>query len=147
MPLLAKFIAHQSCPTGHSVVSCNQDPQLASIIANLQTVLQSRRTVANGQKIGINDFSEQVLGEALMHSLCADFASQIDKHEPRLSHVTVKLIQSTDYLWRMEVSARLKQGQHLASKKSPEPQQVCFILELVKPAYINRLSDVSAVKL
>lgn len=147
MPLLRKFIAHHSSTTRGSTVSSTQDAQLSCIIANLQTVLQSRRTFANGQNIGINDFSEQLLGEALLHSLCADIVSQIDKHEPRLSQVTVKLVQSTDYLWRMEVKARLKQGHHLAFQKSPESKQVRFILELVKPAYINQLVDIPVEKL
>lgn len=147
MALLSKFIKYHQGSAGHPVLSCNHDPQLASIISNLQTVLQSRRTVANGQKIGIEDYSEQLLGEPLMHRLCADFASQIDKYEPRLSHVTVTLVQSTDYLWRMEVQAQLTRSQPLTTPKSEAIQQVCFILELVKPAYINQMHDVSVVVL
>ncbi|WP_340680800.1 hypothetical protein [Paraglaciecola sp.] len=147
MALLSKFIKYHQGSAGHPVLSCNHDPQLASIISNLQTVLQSRRTVANGQKIGIEDHSEQLLGDPLMHRLCADFARQIDFHEPRLSQVIVKLVQSTDYLWRMEVQAQLMRSQPLTTPKSEAIQQVCFILELVKPAYINQMHDVSVVVL
>jgi predicted component of type VI protein secretion system len=147
MALLGKFIKHNNGSNGHPLVSSSDDPLIASIISNLQTVLQSRRTAANGQKIGINDYSEQLLGDPLMHRLCADFASQIDFHEPRLSQVTVKLVKSTDYLWQMEVKACLRRSQPICLPRKEVLQQVCFILELVKPAYINRLFDVSVVVL
>jgi hypothetical protein len=61
--------------------------------------------------------------------------------------VTVTLVQSTDSLWQMEVQAQLTRSQPLATPKTEAIQQVCFILELVKPAYINQMHDVSVVVL
>lgn len=143
MALLSKFIVRHQVTPRYPLVASSPNPLLISIIANLQTVLQSRRTLSNSHKTGLNDFSEQLIDAPLMARLCEDIATQITQHEPRLSAVNVKLIKTTGYLWQLAVSAVFSHTMHDKSAA----QSVCFTLELYKPAYARRLNDVPVVSL
>lgn len=143
MALLNKFIVHQQITPRYALVKSSSNPLLISIVANLQSVLQSRRTLSNIHKTGLNDFSEQLIGAPLMVRLCDDIATQITQHEPRLSAVKVKLVKTTGYLWRLAVSAVFSHTMHDKSAA----QSVFFTLELLKPAYARRLNDVPVVSL
>lgn len=147
MPLLSKFVTSPSTRTGNPVASDNDDPQVQSIINNLRAVLQSRRTLGNGQKIGLQDYSDQLLGEPLMHQLCADMRQQIDFHEPRLDSVEVSLIENGSNLWRMVLNARLKQQKDAVGQSTPKYKSITCILELAKPAYLQNMRDVKVVML
>jgi len=145
MPLLSKFITLASVSSGNPVASESDDPQVQSIIDNLRTVLQSRRTLGAGHKIGLQDYSEQLLGEPLMHQLCADIREQITLNEPRLDAVEVSLIGNGTHLWRMALSAELKQRQNTAGQISPKHKAINCILELAKPAYLQNMQEVKVV--
>jgi hypothetical protein len=103
--------------------------------------------LGNGQKIGLRDYSEQLLGEPLMHQLCADMREQIDFHEPRLDSVEVSLIENSTNLWRMTLNARLKQRQNAIGHSSPPYKFITCILELAKPAYLQNTRDIKVVML
>jgi hypothetical protein len=145
MPLLSKFVTLPSTITGNPVARESDDPQVQSIIDNLRTVLQSRRTLGSGHKIGLQDYSEQLLGEPLMHQLCADMREQITLHEPRLDAVEVSLIENGANLWRMTLSAKLKQRQNALGQNSSKHKPITCILELAKPAYLQNMRDVKVV--
>lgn len=147
MPLLSKFITYQPTKMARPVASESQDPHIQHIISNLKTVLQCRSTFANSQKIGLKDYSEQVVGEALMHQLCTDMREQIDLHEPRLNNVKVSLAEQSQYSWYLQVNATLSNSKKTLSEAEQPKQVVSFILELTKPAYISQLREVKVVML
>lgn len=132
---------------GNPVASNSEDPRIQSIVNNLKAVLQSRRTIGSGQKIGLLDYSDQLLGDPLMNQLCADMAQQIDFHEPRLDPVEISLIESNGNFWRMSLNAKLKQRHNEFDINSPQQKTITCILELVKPAYLQNMREVKVVVL
>jgi hypothetical protein len=82
-----------------------------------------------------------------MHKICADIQEQIDFHEPRLDTVKVSLVENGTNLWRMTLSARLKQRQKAVGQSSPKDKSIACILELAKPAYLQNLPEVKVVML
>ena len=147
MPLLSKFITYQPNQTTRPVACESQEPHIQNIISNLKTVLQSRSTFANAQKIGIKDYSEQLLGEALMHQLCDDMREQIDMHEPRLNNVKVSLADHGKYSWYMQVNATLSRSKNNLSHATSQQPALSFIFEFTKPAYLSQLREVKVVML
>lgn len=147
MALLSKFVNHRPSQLGNPVASNIKDPQVRSIIHNIQTVLQSRRTLANAQKIGLADYSEQLVSEALMHQLCGDMTEQIAFHEPRLSNVQVSLVENGSNNWSMQIKGEINGRTQTPTFESSSDNRIAFVFELAKSGYLNQLNEVQVVML
>jgi predicted component of type VI protein secretion system len=131
MPLLSKFVTPRLAKQGFKRDNINSDLHLASIINNLQSILQSRRTTDLSQQVGLEDFSELYVGEVLINELCQDIQRQISLHEKRLNNVQVTLAQSSPICWQLAVTAKL------CKTKTEETlnTDVAFTLEIAKRHY------------
>lgn len=147
MALLNKFVTHRPTQIGNPVACEVNDPHVQSIVQNIQTVLQSRRTITNGQKIGLQDYSEQLVSEALMHQLCDDMSQQIAFHEPRLSHVLVSLMESGCNIWSLKITGEVNTRETSTNLGTSSKQGIAFVFELAKSAYVDQSDKVKVVML
>lgn len=118
MSLLNKFIEPRSGARKYSAALQGDDAQLESIISNIHTILQSRRTTNPASHLGLKDFCEQSLSLPLMHQLCEDIQQQIQQHERRLANVQVTLADSKNNRWCLLVAANLVCAQSSAKSNS-----------------------------
>jgi predicted component of type VI protein secretion system len=142
MPLLNKFVTPKLARDGFKRGSINSDVHLASILSNLQSILQSRRTVDLSQPIGLEDFSELSVSDALINELCQDIQRQISLHESRLNSVLVELTQSSPICWQLAVTAKLSKGNTEAETANPDVQ---FTLEIAKHDYQKSKQAINGV--
>ncbi|MES2673649.1 MAG: GPW/gp25 family protein [Pseudomonadota bacterium] len=118
MSLLNKFIEPRSGERKYSAALRGDDSQVESIISNIQTILQSRRTTDAASHFGLKDFCEQSISAPLMLQLCKDIQRQIQQHERRLANVQVTLADSKKNGWCLLVVANLVSEQSAAKRKS-----------------------------
>jgi predicted component of type VI protein secretion system len=136
MALLNKFVTSPSPRSPLKRDTATSDEHLASIIQNLQSILQARQSIDLTQKAGLQDFCELSVSDVLINQLCQDIQQQINRHEKRLQQVEVVLAESSEVCWQLAVTANLSQSrteqhtfQHLADA------QVQFTLEVAKRSY------------
>ncbi len=118
MSLLNKFIEPRSGGEKYSAALQGDDSQVQSIIKNIQTILQIRRTTNAESHLGLKDFCEQSLSVPLMLQLCKDIQQQIQQHERRLTNVQVTLADSKINRWCLLVAATLVSEQRSAKSNS-----------------------------
>jgi predicted component of type VI protein secretion system len=126
MSLLNKFIDSRTSSKPASTGTYESDAQREDIVRNLQNLLQTRRSANPQSHIGIMDFCEQSLSDALIHQLCNGIQQQIQQHEKRLCQVQVTLAECNSACWQLSVAALLV---------NPAGKKFNFILEFAKSAY------------
>ncbi|WP_133470988.1 GPW/gp25 family protein [Paraglaciecola marina] len=145
MSLLNKFKSTTSKLPKQTRDGVHSDAHLANIIANLQSILQGRRSLEQLNQSGLQDFSELLVGEALINHLCQDIQQQISLHEKRLHSVQVKLADSSANRWQLSVSAKLACTPTSSSQSPQGNRSVNFILDIAKRTYLESKQAMNGV--